>query len=200
MSIEQAAKYTTDYILESTNKTTILNMEVKALNEKLTGIYSTYAILTTHSDLFIEVTLDASSKEAREVKRDLNKALKCIKDIRIILHGKYAGKEIDKFYFKKEHKHKVGRELGELEYACQEALRHYSPEKGRNPSKEREARIGMLVSLITLFDRIQLPTPSQQDGSFELFIRYIYEILNIYVEHPHQDIKKAKKQLFENNL
>lgn len=200
MSIEQAAKYTTDYILENTNKTTILDMEFKTLNEKLTGIYSKYAFLTTHSDLFIEVTLDASSKEAREVKRDLNKALRCIKDIRIILHGRYAGKEIDKFYMQEKHKHGVGNDLCELEYACQEALRYYSPEKGRNPSKEREARIGMLVSLITLFDCIQLPTPSHQDGSFELFIGNVYELLNIHVEHPHQDIKKAKKQLFENNL
>lgn len=187
--------YIEDYI---SPKIRILINEV--IRKRLEQIYSGYILRTLRSDLFVEVTRNANSKEAREVKRDLKKALKCIEDIRVILHGRYAGKEIDKFLIKETHKYIIGSELGELEYACQEALRHYSPEKGRNPSKEREARIDMISSLILLFEGMEVPTPSQQDGSFELFISNVYEILNIYVEHPHQDIKKAKKQLFENNI
>lgn len=187
--------YIKDYV-----RPNIRDLVNEILRERLEQIYLDYMLRTLRSDLFIEVTRNTNSKEAREVKRDLKKALKCIEDIRIILHGRYAGNEINKFLMQETHKHRIGSELGDLEYACQEALRHYSPEKGRNPSKEREARIDMIASLISLFEGMEVPTPSQQESSFELFIKEIYEMLKIYVEHPHQDIKKAKKQLFENNI
>lgn len=212
MSIEQAAKYTTDYILENTDKATISNIDVKILSERLTGIYFEYSLLTTHSDifvetnanserfsnLFIEQTRDQSTNSTKAIKKDLNKVLKYIAEIEDMYHRNYIGLVIDKVIDDKEFNKKVMfKELNRLEFICQEALRFYSPEQGQTPSKERKGRIHMVAEIMEIFKTLKIPHGSGEEGSFFVFIIKIYEILKIEVNTPNRDIKEARQMLID---
>lgn len=213
--LDQATKYAIEYIISNVDKEVSIKINNDELYEKLSNIIFQYSLLTCLSDIFIETTNDSirfsnlctsqtrdtSTNSSKSIKKDLNRILKNIAEIEEIYHRNYVGEVIDKVISDKQFNQKaIFKELGKLEFICQEALRFYSPEQGRTPSKERIGRIHMVAEIIRIFQSLKLPHGSGTENSFYVFIVIIYEILKIEVTTPNRDIKEAKKLLTDEKI
>ena len=204
--------YTVGYILKSVVKETVLDINIEELRETLNNIYCGYTLITTHSDifvettanserfsnLFIEQTMNQNSISDKAIKKDLDKIVKNIEQIKDIYHRNYAGKAIDKVISEQNYNKKtMFKELGQLELICNDLIRYYSPEQGRTPSKERIERIHMVADIMEIFKSLKIPHGSGEEGSFYVFIIKIYEMLKIEVNTPNRDIKEARQMLID---
>lgn len=213
--LDRATKYVFEHILNNIDKDISIRINNDELHEKLLKIFFQYSLLTCLSDIFIETTngsikfsdlcisqtRDPSTNSTKSIKKDLNRILKNIAEIKEVYHLNYVGEVIDEIISDKQFNQKtIFKELGRLEFICQEALRFYSPEQGRTPSKERIGRIHMVAEIIKIFQSFKLPHGSGEEGSFYVFIVRMYEILKIEVNTPNRDIKEARKLLTDEKI
>lgn len=213
--LDRATKYVFEHILNNIDKDISIKINNGELYEKLSKIFFQYSLLTCLSDVFIETTngsirfndlcisqtRDISTSSTKHIKKDFNRILKNIAEIEDIYHRNYVGEVIDKVIDDKQFNQRaIFKELGRLEFICQEALRFYSPEQGRTPSKERIGRIHMVAEIIEIFKSLRLSHGSGEEGSFYVFIIKLYEILKIEVNTPNRDIKEARKLLIDKDI
>ena len=144
-------------------------------------------------DLFHHTGTIKSSKDLGRMKKDLFKISKLLGDALRLIHTTYGGQEL-----LKEQSENMQTSLGRirrLSILAEEKANALIPQKGRNKSKERVARLDMLAVLLTIFTEY---CSNMQKKDFNNAVEEIYSILDIPVNELSRDINESR-QLFLNN-
>ncbi|WP_180072405.1 hypothetical protein [Acinetobacter sp. YH12075] len=181
-------------LLEDNNPNLLMNGQIKKI---CLDLFLEYALIATKSDfesvyindLFHHTGTIKDSKDLGRMRKDLFKISKLLNDALILIHTTYGGQELLK------HPSKAVSEISKLSALAEEKATTLIPQKGRNKSKERTARLDMLAVLLTIFMEY---CPNVKKTSFNNTLEEIYSILNIPVNELSRDINESR-QLFLNN-
>ena len=185
-------------LLENDRTSPLLREKIK---KRCLGLFFEYALIASKSDfeaiyiddLFNHTGTVKSSKDLGRMKKDLLKISKLLSDALVLIHKTYGGQEL----LKEQSKNRQNSldKIRILSGIAEEKANALTPQRGRNKSKERVARIDMLAVLLTIFTEY---CSNMQKKDFNNAVEEIYSILDIPVNELSRDINESR-QLFLNN-
>lgn len=185
-------------LLENDHTSLLLREKIK---KKCISLFFEYALIATKSDveaiyiddLFNHTGTVKSSKDLGRMKKDLLKISKLLSDALGLIHTTYGGQEL-----LKEQSKNMQNSLDKirmLSYLAEEKANALTPQRGRNKSRERVARIDMLTVLLTIFTEY---CPNMKKKDFNIALEEIYLILSIPVNELSRDINESRQHFINN--
>ncbi|TEU29235.1 hypothetical protein [Alkanindiges illinoisensis] len=202
MVYDEAVKVFADYLKEYGNIEGIGQLKLMQAHLHRTfifyGLEASKAKFETEQidDLFSSGMITNKSRAVGQQKKDLEKLIKFVQEIQKLLHTTEACESI-LMQLTRERKRTIDHldSLGIIESLALTKLQKIQPQGGRNKSRERQARLKMLSTLMYIAKNCNAPFKDANAGVFVDAIATIYEILKIEVNTFTRDFKEAKLNL-----
>ena len=163
------------------------------LREEVKKVVFHYSIFITQADLFREGLVKVESETAKRMRRDFEKIKRMSKELMVLLETTKAGAMIRENLATGRYTKQDWEILSGLSGRAANAEEKYTTGKGRNTSRERQARIGLVEGLADLTAKSGIYTGTGQQGPFPDFIISVYERLGIIQYNLCKDLQQAIK-------